>query len=298
MNAAAGGPQDPLLPQPPGGNGLGAAMAVGVHLGLLFALAAATHWRTHSPTVVAAELWSSVPEVAAPVAPPPPPPAPAAAPAPAPVPPPPAVVEPPPPPKVDIAVEEAKRAERERRAAEAEAERKAKAEAERKAREEAERKAKTERKAKLEAERKRRQEERRMAAEAAAQQARLAQAREETLRRLMTEAGAAANPDAVAAGRGSAARNAAPSAEYTARLAALIRSHTVFTGEVPGNPAAEVEVRAGASGSIIARKLVKSSGHAAWDEAVLRAIDRVGTLPRDSDGRVPRTLIIAFRPKE
>ena len=53
-----------------------------------------------------------------------------------------------------------------------------------------------------------------------------------------------------------------------------------------------------ANGTIIARRLVKSSGHAAWDDAVLRAIDRTGTLPRDTDGRVPSTLIVAFRPKE
>jgi colicin import membrane protein len=31
---------------------------------------------------------------------------------------------------------------------------------------------------------------------------------------------------------------------------------------------------------------------------VLRAIDRTGTLPRDTDGRVPPVLIITFRPND
>ena len=51
-------------------------------------------------------------------------------------------------------------------------------------------------------------------------------------------------------------------------------------------------------GSIVGKKLVKSSGNPAWDEAVLRAIDRTGTLPRDTDGRVPPVIVIAFRPNE
>ena len=94
------------------------------------------------------------------------------------------------------------------------------------------------------------------------------------------------------------ARDAAPSASYIARLASLIRSNTVFSGEVSGNPPAEVEVRTAAGGAILSRRLIKSSGNPAWDDAVLRAIDRTGKLPPDTDGRVPPTLIIAFRPKE
>jgi colicin import membrane protein len=35
-----------------------------------------------------------------------------------------------------------------------------------------------------------------------------------------------------------------------------------------------------------------------WDETVLRAIDRTEVLPRDVDGRVPSTMVIAFRPKD
>ena len=57
-------------------------------------------------------------------------------------------------------------------------------------------------------------------------------------------------------------------------------------------------MRAGPSGSIIARRIVRSSGNKEWDEAVLRAIDRTSSLPRDVDGRVPPTITMVFRPQE
>ena len=64
-----------------------------------------------------------------------------------------------------------------------------------------------------------------------------------------------------------------------------------------GNPEAEAEVKASADGSITERKLIKSSGVSAWDDAVLRAIDKMKSLPRDTDGRAPSLLVIAARPE-
>jgi colicin import membrane protein len=32
----------------------------------------------------------------------------------------------------------------------------------------------------------------------------------------------------------------------------------------------------------------------AWDDAILRAIEKTGTLPRDTDGRVPASMILGF----
>jgi colicin import membrane protein len=60
----------------------------------------------------------------------------------------------------------------------------------------------------------------------------------------------------------------------------------------------EVEVRTAPGGTILSRRLVKSSGHKEWDDAVLRAIDRISTLPRDVDGRVPPVILVAFRPRD
>jgi colicin import membrane protein len=42
---------------------------------------------------------------------------------------------------------------------------------------------------------------------------------------------------------------------------------------------------------------VRSSGLKAWDDAVIRALERTGELPRDVDGRVPSPVIIEFKPK-
>ena len=100
---------------------------------------------------------------------------------------------------------------------------------------------------------------------------------------------------------GTAAQAAGPSASYGGRLVARIRPNITFPGDVAGimgNPGAEVEVRADADGTIISRKLLKSSGIKAWDEAVLKAIDKTETLPRDIDGRVPSHLEFTFRPKD
>ena len=89
-----------------------------------------------------------------------------------------------------------------------------------------------------------------------------------------------------------------PSASYAGRIQARIKPNITFTDEVQGNPKAEVEVRTSSDGTILGRKLLSSSGNRSWDEAVLRAIDRTATLPRDMDGRVPPVIVISFRPKD
>ena len=112
------------------------------------------------------------------------------------------------------------------------------------------------------------------------------------LKRMLGQAGTTGAPSST----GSALKDAAPSASYAGKLIARIKPNIVFTDSISGNPAADVEVRASASGTILARRLVKSSGHKDWDDAVLRAIDRTGELPRDVDGRVPPLIVITFTP--
>ena len=290
---AAAFPHDNLLPRPAGGNGPGAALALIVHAGLITALTLGVDWRTHSPDVVSAELWASVPQSAAapPPAPPPPlpePPAPSPAPAPAPpAPPPPVARTEPPAPAPDITVErERKKAEAQRKKTELEAE--------------AERKRSADKK-KLEDERKAQElklaqrETARLASEKA-EDDRLARQREENLRRMLGQAGATAATPSTRAG--TAAQNAAPSASYGGLVRAKIRPLIVFTGYAEFNAAAEVEVTLAPGGSVISRRLIKSSGYKDWDEAVLRAIDKAGSMPRDTDGRVPPILILSFKPTE
>ena len=85
---------------------------------------------------------------------------------------------------------------------------------------------------------------------------------------------------------------------YAGKVVAAVKPNIIFSGDTTGNPAAEVEVTSLPTGEILGRKLKRSSGVKAWDDAVLRAIDRTGRLPRDIDGRVPSPMLISFRPKD
>ena len=109
---------------------------------------------------------------------------------------------------------------------------------------------------------------------------------------MMGQAGATGAPGST----GTALRDAAPSASYAGKLIARIKPNILLTETINGNPAADVEVRASPTGTILARRLIKSSGNKDWDDAVLRAIDRTAELPRDTDGRVPPVLVITFTP--
>ncbi len=291
---------DSLMPQRPAGIGKGTALAVLVHVGLLIALAFGVAWRSQTPAGVSAELWAAVPQVAAP------PPAPEPKPVPAPTPPQPQP-QPPPQPKAEdppkptqqqidaqIAIEREKTERKQRELREQqlqrEEERKEKERIEKVEREKAERdKAEREKAEKLAAQKQRELEAKRQKEE----EARQAKVREDNLKRMLSQAGTG-SPSST----GTAARDAGPSASYAGRIIARVKPHIVLTDEVAGNPVAAVEVRCAADGTITGRRLVKSSGSKEWDDAVLRAIDRTGELPRDIDGRVPSPILIEFRPRD
>jgi colicin import membrane protein len=285
---------DALRPQAPGGMGQGALLALAVHGLLVVALAVSVSWRSQTPQTFSAELWAATPQVAAPRAvestpatPPPPPPPPPA--------PTPRLVTPAPPPVQDaqIAIEKARleKAKAEREKAEREKQAKAekdKAEKDKAEREKAERERERQAAAKAKAEAQAKQEQR----DKQAEEQLLAKQREDNLKRMLGQAGATGAPGST----GTALKDAAPSASYAGKLIARIKPNILLTETITGNPAADVEVRASPTGSILSRRLVKPSGNKDWDEAVLRAIDRTGELPRDTDGRVPPVLVITFTP--
>lgn len=329
MNAPP--PPDTLRPKRHQRLGSGLLMALLVHAGLIAMIAIGVNWRSRTPDAIQAELWSAVPQQAAPrpvepPPPPPPPPAPAPAPAPAPKPQPAPKVEPPPPPPrdADIAVEKARqeaerqrelqeqreREEQRRKAAEKkEAERKEaeRKEAERKEaeRREAERKDAEKKEAerklaeKKEADRKeaeRKEQERKEAERRKAEDAKLAAQREENLRRIMGQAGATGGANAT----GSAQRDSGPSASYAGRVRAAVKPNINYPSyDGPGDPTAEVEVRLAPDGTVLGTpRLLRGSGIAGYDDAVVRALVKTAVLPRDVDGRVPGTIIITFKVKD
>ena len=268
--------------------------ALFAHVALLVALTVSVNWtQTQQPVVFEAELVSAVIEQAAPRAAPKPPSAPPPKPEPQPAPPPPPVTPPAPEPTqpsaADIALEKEK-VEREKAAEEKAANEKAAREMaakEKAARE----KAAKEKAAKEKAAREKAAREK---AEAERQEAILKQMRAEQMARTADLVGLDSNANA----QGTAAKSKGPSATYGAKVDAAVRPNIVFGGVVRGNPPALVEVTAAPGGEIIGRKLLRSSGVAAWDQAVLRGLDRTGRLPKDEDGTVPSPLIINFYPKK
>lgn len=128
--------------------------------------------------------------------------------------------------------------------------------------------------------------------DASRQAAQVAQ-RADNLKRMAALAGSGA-PSAT----GTGAKSSGPSSGYAGRVSAKVRPNIVFTDDLPANPTAEVEVRAAPDGTIVSRKLTRSSGVPAWDQAVLKALDKTETLPRDTDGSVPSPIKFSFRPKD
>lgn len=269
-------PPPHLSPPEPGTWGRPLGMALVVHAALVAALAWGVGWQKDAVVVFEAELWSRLPQVAAPraiepepepvpvepvVQTPPAPPTPAPAP-PAPQAKTPQVVTQKTPPKPEpkpVPRPPAKQATAPERAQPPQAQR----EAERLARERA-------------------------------QQAQLEAERQRQMERMLGQA----NATGASRASGQSTQSSGPSASYAGKLVAAVRPNIVFTDVVAGNPRAEVELRAGPDGRILEFKLRQSSGSAAWDQAVLRAIERTGKLPLDESGRVPNSLILGFRPQD
>lgn len=136
--------------------------------------------------------------------------------------------------------------------------------------------------------------ERKAAAEAKEDAKKMDAQRQTNLKRMAGLAGATGSATAT----GKDLQSSGPSSGYAGRIRARIKPNIVFTDDISGNPITEVEVNASPDGTIISRKIIKSSGVPSWDEAVLRAIDKTETLPKDTNGLAPTALVISFRPKD
>ncbi|MDO8276991.1 MAG: cell envelope integrity protein TolA [Burkholderiaceae bacterium] len=284
-----------FAPPPHGGTARALAFALLAHLVLLAALTWGVQWKRQSEDrTVEAELWSAVSREAAPAAvePPPAPPAPE----------PPAAAAPEPPPaptQADIALEREKR-KREQARLDAEA----RALKDKQDRSRAEQKRLNDKKladAKKATDARRladaRKKQEAIAKELAREQEdarKLEVQRQQNLMRMAGMAGATGRENA----KGDAPKASGPSASYGGRIRAAVRPNIVFSADVAGNPAAEVEVRCASDGTITGMRLLKSSGVKAWDDAVLKALEKTAVLPRDTDGRVISPLLISFRPKD
>ena len=311
MSLAADRPE--FTPPAPPGRLRAIGLALLAHVVLIAALTWGVNWkREASSSPVQAELWSTTVQEAAPALVEPtvqpqsePKPVPVPPPPPKPVPP--KVTAAPPEPVVDpqIAIEQEKKKKADKQKAEkkkALAEAKAKAEAEEAEQEALDKKKRLEAKKtetkKLDAKKAADEQAKKLAADKKAKEAKetaqIEAIRAGNMKRIAGLAGASGAESAT----GTAKQSSGPSAGYGGRVSARIKPNIVFTEEIAGNPTATVEVRTSPDGTIVGRKLTKSSGVKAWDEAVLRAVDKTEVLPRDTDGRVPSSFEINFRPKD
>lgn len=306
---------------PPAPKGLvrGLGIALLAHAFLLAALTWGVNWKTNPQTASAeAELWSAVPQEAAPklvepppVAPTPPlqaePPTPPAPPKPAK--PAPAPVAEPEAPKADIVLAKEKLRLKKEKLDALEAQRLAqlkleKAEKVEKLRLEKQDKLKQDRlnkeKALIEAKKKSALEAKRKEALKAEQEQlenqKIEIQREANLKRIAGLAGATGGAEA----KGSAQKSSGTSAGYSGRLAALFRKNINFPSpeSLSGNPKATVEVRVSATGFILSSRLLSSSGVTAWDNAVLRAVEKTERIPADENGSFVSVFPVNFGPKD
>jgi colicin import membrane protein len=296
------------------GLGRGFMLALAAHAVLLVGLAIGVNWKTQEPLAsgVQAELWGKVPQAAAarPVVLPPVETPPAPEPAHTKIKPPPAQPKPTPAvPDAQIALKKQPKVEKqtpvedtpERALQQEKAQEK-----ELKKAAQIEKKQLDDAKSEKAAEKAREQQKAKLAAAAAKaerlddlekkqqQETTLSAQREANLKRMRGQAEGEGSADE----GGSAQRSSGPSAGYAGRIKARIKPNVTFTDPIDGNPRAVVEVRLSADGHIISSRIIQSSGVPSWDNAVLRAVEKTEVLPRDTDGRVPERMELAFRPSE
>ena len=314
-----------LIPAEPG-RGRALALAALVHFLLLVFLWFGVSWQSDTPTEVEAEIWSPVAREAAPPPPPPvakpiqEPPKPVAAVTP-PTPPAPVVQPEPAQQKLtepDIALEKEKKRKQEKEDAERLKKEKL---AEKKALEEEQKRKKiadaeekqNEKKKQAELEKTKRAEDKKQKEEAAAEEKKKlaeeqqrkqeeaaaseqrARKRREEIQRLNQMAGDG--------GAGDAEKSQGPRGDnsYARKVAGLIKSHTILPqNDIAGNPAVEFLIELQPDGGLRSEpKMTKSSGIAAFDQAVKRAIEKSTPFPTDpSTGKVPASINITHRLKD
>lgn len=300
-------------------------LALVIHGLLVIALTWGITWNQNPQVVAEAELWSALPQVAAPRAnepdePPPPEVAKPAPPAPEPE------VAPPAPPvpqrsQADIALEKKKK-EAEQRRREEELQRQRDLEAKKKAELKKQEELKKQREADALAEKKKRdktaqdkvakekadkdkaakdkalaeqkkKDEALRKAEDARRDAQLEADRKKNLARMMGMAGASGGSTA----QGNAAKSSGPSASYAGKVQAAIKANYTAPEEFPAGLEVVAEISVLPDGTITGHTLSKRSGNDKFDKTVSRAIELTRRIPKDENGSIPdRVFVITFKP--
>ena len=247
----------PYVVPPPGRDWRAIALAVLMHVLLGTLLFFGVRWQSSTPAVIEAELWSALPQTAAPAPAPIPPPPKVEAPRP-----PPKVVEEPPPIKPDIAIKEPVKTEPPRK------------------REPPKDVVKTP--PKMEP----------VPPKAIPKPPVEAPPRPPSdLANLLASAGTPST------GKDAQTSGPKGDPGYEGAIKTKIRSNLRFPvpADLQGNPVATFEITQLPSGEIDNKKMTKSSGLPAYDAAIERAIEASSPLPKRKDGSVERRLTLEFK---
>jgi colicin import membrane protein len=123
-------------------------------------------------------------------------------------------------------------------------------------------------------------------------------ARADQLARLRAAAGAEGGSGGTIGSGVGGGGNAPPG--WTDKVIKKVKPLIVFNPEsVSGNPAAVILVNLAPDGAILSTSIQSSSGNAGWDRAVLLALSRAESLPKDDNGKIPqREVKLTFKPKD
>ena len=87
--------------------------------------------------------------------------------------------------------------------------------------------------------------------------------------------------------------------DYISRIQQKVRQNWILPLDLQGNPEAVFEVVQLPTGEVLSAKIVKSSGNAAYDDAVYRAILKSSPLPLPASRELfSRVLKLTFRPRD
>jgi colicin import membrane protein len=122
--------------------------------------------------------------------------------------------------------------------------------------------------------------------------------RADQLARLRAAAGAEGGSGGTSGSGVGGGGNAPPG--WTDKVIKKVKPLIVFNPEsVSGNPATVVKVNLAPDGAILETSILTSSGNASWDRAVLLALTRAESLPKDDNGKIPqREVKLTFKPKD
>lgn len=255
------------------------AFTILVHVGLVVALFLGVQWKSSKPEVMEVELWSATPTPATYVPPPPPPP-PEVKPVPKPVPRVEPKPEPLPPHKPDIAVKEEQKKTKPEPKPEPPKPEPKKPEPK-----------KPEPKPEPKPEAKPQPKVPDFSKDLANETSQLKNRPSTNAQHLANAAAAEAEQRASAASRGLQA--------WGDKVSRHVRQYVVLPNSIQGNPQAIFELRVLPTGDVLQPiRLKRSSGNAALDAAVERAIIKASPLPKPESGSFPNPLEIKYKPLE